>query len=73
MTKKPKAGPYRPFNTPFHDAANVIMVETYDGGKENAKANGYNRHPIVLRNAIADALKAAYQAGKRSRSKRRGK
>jgi hypothetical protein len=70
---KKERWPFRPFNTPFHDAANEIMVSTYTGGKENARANGYERHPILLRNAIADALKAAYLAGKRSRSKGRTK
>lgn len=53
-------GPKRNGFHGFHyDMANCVMVNTYTGGKENARKYGYERHPIVLRNAIADAIKFA--------------
>ena len=39
-----------------YDMANKVMEKTLTGGKAHARENGYHRHPIVLRNAIADAL-----------------
>ena len=50
-----------------YDMANAVLLETLTGGAKNAKANGYHRHPIRLRNAIADALVHARAMGRRAK------